>query len=344
MPKSFTSKRLRKPAPTIDRTWDETRFVWMALRYKLLPWHRVSKRKLRNVYRRLLNYLAAIIDSSVMYYQYKEALDASWPEMREKLRKNPALAQFMLEYGVFSEFFYPFLLRIPQATTLDVAYGYGYDLLGRYRAIPPTDAMYAFCRGDEMFAWIRRRIEGEQRFLKRAKRVLFVGGGVLQALRRNDYPLGELEQEIVAYDLNTQLEQAMPEIFPRPLAEYGISYHYENAANVYADSQYQNYFDVVDVSGVLSYRATDQELKETLNNILSVVKPCGQIVFDLQVLTPTLLFDKMLGWKTNPAMKPERNTTAAVNKVRKICAELGVEVDILWAAAIGVQFVIRKRS
>lgn len=340
MPKDFRVKRPSEPVPTIDRDWDETRFVRMAMRFKLLPWYRVSKRKLQHIYRRLMNYLAMVVDSSIMFYRYKDVIDATWPQMRQKLRRNPALAQFMLEYGVYSEFFYPFLLRIPQATTLEIASGYAYDLLGRLREVPQTDALYAFFQGDEMFEWIRLRIFGEQEYLPQAAHVLFIGGGLLQSLRRNDYPLGELDQEIVVYDLNANLREPLLGVFAKPLTEYGIDYHFEPAERAFERPDFQRHFELIDASGVLSYRKNDQQLKTMIMEMSRLLTADGKIVFDLQVLTPTLLFDKMLGWKTNPSMKPELSPIAAIKKVRRICKELGLEVRELHCSEIGVQFVV----
>lgn len=343
MAKQLRTKRIEKPVPTIDRAWDEYRFVWMSLRYKLMPWCRVSRRKISQIYRLLLNFLAAVAETSDIYARCKDALDETWPVMATKMRKNPALAQFMLEYGVHSEFFYPFLLRVPQATTLEVASGYAYDLLGNLRRIPVNDPMYAFVQGDEMFEWIRMRIEGEQAYLKGYEDVLFVGGGLLQALRRNNYPLGDLRQRIIAYDFNLDLQEPLLEVFDRPLSEYGIEYHFEPAENAKKDFAPQS-FDVIDVSGVLSYRKNDKELRSMLGWLLDLLKTDGVLVFDLQVLTLTLLFDKLvLGWETDPAMKPEKNTQDAIKKVTQICEELGVGVEVMNSTEIGVQFAVRKR-
>ncbi len=331
----------------IDWYWDEWRFVWMALRWSLIPWRRKTPwKKIEHIRRRLLLYLASLYEGDE-YTKRVDALDATWSEMREKLRKRPVLAQFMLEYGVYSEFFYPFLLRVPEAPTLEVACGYCYDLLGRLREIPRTDAMYPFYRGDEMFQWIDLRIRGEQQYLRAADRIMFIGGGLLQALRRNGYPLGEIQngvqQEIVSYDRNLDLKEPLEDVFERPLSELGITCVYKDADEAFAESRYHEYFDVVDASGVLSYRKDDAELRYMLEGMLKMTRKGGKIVFDLQVLTLTLLFDKLiLGWETQPSMKPETNVKKAIELVRRICGELGVKVEVVYQRAIGVQFVIYK--
>ncbi len=337
MSKKDRSRKDANSLPTV--CIDERRFVVMWLMSMLLPWRwRVSWKRVEQVRRRLLMYLQQRYSGSE-YTRREQAVLAQWETVRWKLRKNWALVQFMLEYGVYSEFFYVFLLNIPGAVTLEAASGYGYDVLGEMRKIPPEDAMYPFCVQDEMFCWIRRRIVGEQYFLKKAKRILFAGGGLLQSLRRNGYVL-DGKQEIVAFDYNTDLKAQFKDVFAKPLSEYGIKFICSNISWAFCERKYERYFDVIDASGVLSYRESEQELRHMLAQMLKMLAPGGKIVFDLQVMRYTLLFDMMLGWKTKPRMKPEGSVGEAVTRVRKICETLGAEMQVVACEKIGVQFAV----
>lgn len=346
--------------PCIDPVQDEWRFTKKYLLWKLVPWYRVPEKKLAHLKHRLLARFAMVATNEEEYQAYAAALDISWPQMKEKFRKNPALYQFMMEYGVHSEFFYPFLMRVPNATTLEVVGGKCFDMLGRLREIPRTDALYQFIYSDEMFRWIVTRMEVEGKYLRDARRVFFLGGGLLQSLRYNNYKPRFPGQEVVAYDLNTDLKPELDKLYAiapvrsataatkyrnRLLDGVNIEYYFQPATRAFDKPDYQGYFDLVDASGVFSYRENLDELRGMLRGALRILRPGGILLFDLQVLRKVLLFDKfILDWNSQPSMKPEKNVQAAIQMVNQLCNELGVMVEVVAQEPIGVQFAVYAPS
>lgn len=328
-------------APCIDPEMDEWRFTKKALLWKLAPWYRVPEKKLAHLRQRLLTRFAMSAANEEECEEYFAAFDDSWPQMKEKFRKNPVLYQFMLEYGVHSEFFYPFLMRVPNATTLEVVGGNCYDMLGRLRKVPRTDALYPFIFGDEMFGWVGARMRGEQACLQKAEKVFFIGGGLLQALRYRDYRPLVPEQEIIACDVNADLRSELDRLYADPPAGMTIRYYFDSAEQMSRRPEYQAYFDMVDASGVFSYRNDLDDFRRMLRGALRMLRPNGILLFDLQILRKVLLFDKLiLDWNTQPSMKPEKDVRAAIDLVGQLCSELGVTVEVTRKALVGIQFMI----
>lgn len=327
--------------PCIDPAQDEWRFVKKYLGWKLLPWHRVSAQKLEHLRQRLLARFAMVTTSEDEYQAYAAALADSWPQMSEKFRKNPALYQFMMEYGVHSEFFYPFLMRVPNATTLEVVGGQCFDMLGRLRKIPRTDALYQFIYSDEMFRWIALRMKVEGDYLQDAERVFFLGGGLLQSLRYDHYAPRYPEQAVVAYDLNADLVTDLDKVHSAMPAGVNIEYYFRPAEEAFSKPEYQGHFDMVDASGVFSYRKGEDDLHRMMHGALQMLRPGGILLFDLQILRKVLLFDKLiLDWNTEPSMKPEKSLSAAIALVGRVCSDLGVAVEVVQKADVGIQFAV----
>lgn len=329
--------------PAIDQWWHGMRFVTdTVLSRRPLPWRRVSKRALQHIYDELLTHCALIDDAEQLKLD-KLGLDAIWPKMRVLIRKNPGLAKFMREYGVHSRFFLQFLYHVPQASSLGAAFGEGHDMSGKYTQIPRSDLMYRFSAQDEMFVWLRRRTKLVQTQMQNAKSILFIGAGSLPEVRRYEYPLGRIKQQIVGYDNNLELRDHLAEVFAKPIEEYGIDYHFESFEAAFANKNNWRQYDLVVANGVLSYYTKHKQLVSMLKNMkLMLSQDNGsKIMFDLQLMRMELIRDAVvLGWKTKPQIKPEKSLEVAMQKVRKACAKVGLKVVKCEFNNIGVMFYI----
>lgn len=331
--------------PEIDQWWHGMRFVVNTLvSRRPLPWRRVSKRALAHIYDEIVTH-CALVDDAEQFKLDKLGLDAMWPKIAPVIRKNPGLAKFMREYGVHSRFFLPFLCHVPQASSLGAAFGEGHDMSGKYTQIPKSDLMYRFSAQDEVFTWLRRRTKLVQEQMLSVNSVLFIGAGSLPEVRRYDYPLEQMKQRIVGYDNNLQLRDHLPEVFPKPLEDYGIEYHFEPFDVAFADKENWGQYDLVVANGVLSYYAEQKQFVEMLKNMKLMLKRGrdSMIMFDLQLMRMELIRDVViLNWKSNPQMKPEKTLEGAVARVRKACTEVGLQVEKCEFNDIGVMFYIKN--
>lgn len=331
--------------PEIDQWWHGMRFVFNTLfSRRPLPWRRVSKRELAHIYDELLTH-CALVDTPEQYKLDKLGLDTIWPRMRALIRKNPGLAKFMREYGVHSRFFLQFLYHVPQASSLGAAFGEGHDMSGVYTQIPQSDLMYRFSAQDEMFVWLRRRTKMVQDQLKKSKSALFIGAGSLPELRRYDFPLGQTKQKIVGYDSNLELRAHLAEVFPKPLADYGVDYHFEPFDVAFGDKKNWGQYDLVVANGVLSYYTKHAQLEKMLKNMKLMLtdSKTSMIMFDLQLMQMELIRDAVvLNWRTKPQIKPEKSLQVAVRKVKKACAKVGLQVVKCEFNNIGVMFYVKE--
>lgn len=286
-----------------------------------------------------------MVDTPEQYKLDKLGLDTIWPRMRALIRKNPGLAKFMREYGVHSRFFLQFLYHVPQASSLGAAFGEGHDMSGVYTQIPQSDLMYRFSAQDEMFVWLRRRTKMVQDQLKKSKSALFIGAGSLPELRRYDFPLGQTKQKIVGYDSNLELRAHLAEVFPKPLADYGVDYHFEPFDVAFGDKKNWGQYDLVVANGVLSYYTKHAQLEKMLKNMKLMLadSKTSMIMFDLQLMQMELIRDAVvLNWRTKPQIKPEKSLQVAVRKVKKACAKVGLQVVKCEFNNIGVMFYVKE--
>lgn len=341
----FTTKQRVSKIPDFDPYWQYKRFTRKSFRNHLTPWRKISESKLQQIRNGIIAYSATHAASEVDFCKDKTVLDSVWPELSERIKNNPGLADFMMENGKNSRFFVPFILSVPNAITLEAADFRGYDLAGNFCEIPASDTMAQFCEKDKMFQWLRLRENTVIPELKKAKTVFFAGGGLLRELRSNDYPLGELDQEIKAFDIDASLQQYLKVVFPKGLEAYKIDYNFSDLRNAYAPLR--NYANITIAHGILSYRKNDRELREHIHGLMSVTKPEGALYFDLQCLDlsdGTLLFDKeVLGWKTEVAMKPEFSQERANQKVYAIAEEINATVEVLHQHPIGIEYKITHK-
>ncbi len=244
---------------------------------------------------------ADMFDSATADYdRYRAAREAFenqiWPELYARMHKNPGMAQFMLEFGIWSDYVARFLVNVwhcPAKAVLP-AHGVAETWLEEPAVIPTWDPMFPFCY-DQSYRMIQYRTEVPQKRLRTMQNVLFLGGGLVPELWTNEYPLQSSSQHVVVYDENVMLPSYLERIFGKPLGQVGIDYRCDKFERAFSDTAQRGFYDGVVINGVMSYNL--QRLDVILSDIAKLLKPGGKVFFDVQLSHPVLMFDVLvLDW------------------------------------------------
>lgn len=291
------------------------------------------------------------------YGELKHFEDVMWPPLKERLRANPATAQFVLEYGLRSAFVLNCLLdmKMHPGLSIPMGHGIGRNELGELEEIPRDDPAVRFML-DPSFSLFRFRTKCSQAEMKKAKRVLMLGGGTAMSLIARNYPLGKLDQEIVIYDLDSRMPEYLEQMIGCPLREAGIDFRTADFRTAFNDPEQFGKYDYIEMLGVGSYYNAEADAKELFAGIGRLLAPGGRVVFDLQVMTPgnqaVLAFDKVvMGWNTRDGdreMYCESSIDDAIATAQRDCKFggldlVGVQHEDIPAPA-GVIFTAEKAA
>lgn len=275
--------------------------------------------------------------TSEAYKADVRGLDETWPEMYGLFAGNLGLTQLMLDYGVNSRFFYQYLwlaLNKLFGVALEMKDGWGIPIsAGKhgkfFEKIPMDDWMIVVATEDPNHA-ARRGTDGVcQTLLRKAKNIFDAGAGLGPVYRHYDYPLGQLGQKIVACDSDSRLLDYFPSLLPKPLSEYGIDFVVGNAVDVMSDPKYEGRFDVVRMTGFISYLPTLDEKMAVMARAKEMLNDNGVIVADWWVLGPATMRSAVTNiWPNDPRdphrLQPSLTVDAAVQEMRDIYKSLGL--------------------
>ncbi len=241
----------------------------------------------------------------------------------DKIKGNKGLYQFFLDYGMYSDFFIPWLMQIPRASALEVAFGYGYDIGGKWRKIPKDDAFYWWVIREGMFIYLRERAVRAAELIEGKKDVLFLGAGYLPELRRVGYE-AETHQRIIAVDSDADIPKS--ELFDnlKDLKNIDLEYRIGNLLATLKDGK--ELFDAVVMNGVMSY--CYDRILDIIWLAIDKLKPSGTFLFDLQLKEWNIVRDALVfDWKTDPPMMLIEDTDVVVKLVESRCRNLPVRVS-----------------
>lgn len=326
----------------LDQKRSYTIFIKETLKYRFLPWKRVSRADVEYVKNVLLQHFAATAQDDETFLREKARIEETWPTVEGYMRKCPGLVRFMRETGAHSRFFYPFLLDIPKGIAMLPAFFHGRDIFGKVVPIPPSDAMYQFCVNDKVFRSVRFRNEYEQGYLRSARRPLILAGGLLPQLWYGNAMDVKFRKPAMVFDPDESLKDPLQQIFGDRLTKgspnYDIHYHFEG----FEAARCSEMYDFVSAMGLASYHL--KGLEQLLDIMLGALMPGGVLVFDLQLMKVELIFDKLvLHWETEEPMQPCRNARWALDYVTAICERLGASLDD-YAVAPGEAGIVFKLS
>ncbi|MBQ6510889.1 hypothetical protein IJI94_02875 [Candidatus Saccharibacteria bacterium] len=247
-------------------------------------------------------------------------------KIKKKIKSNKGLYQFFLDYGVYSDFFIPWLLQIPTAMSLEVAFGYGYDISGKWRKIPKDDAFYWWVIREGMFIYLRERAVNTARLIQDKDNVLILGAGYLPELRYVDYePTTKNLQTIVAVDSNADIPKS--KLFEKvsSIEDIYLDYRTGNLMEILQKSR-DGLFDAIVMNGVMSY--CYDHMLDIIWMAIDKLKPSGVFMFDLQLKEWNIVRDALVfDWKTNPPMKLIDDVKKTIEIVLMRCRNLPVQVS-----------------
>lgn len=315
--------------PRMDNRTYFVKYVKTALRSKVTR-RKVTAQEIDDAKRKLLKYLRTYTGDDAEYALYVEGLDKIWDNLARRMKKSPAVLEYVLDFATRSPSLANFMWWVPCSETMENARGYGYDIAGRYGRLDVDDVAFYWSLRTPVLAGICLRIQYAQdiieswleRFKKkkanRPLRVLFVGAGRMPELRSYNAKVEWFDElEIVAVDEDRGVRSNIDELFQyqygKTLEELGFVWVERTmteaqvqaiAAEKHAKHRYYNmsidefkkkpeyngYFDIIIMDGVMSYYR--KNTPAMLASIRSLMQDEGQLVIDLQILN--LLVDMSL--------------------------------------------------
>lgn len=257
-------------------------------------------------------------------------VDATWPVMRERFKGSPGLTQMMLDGGMNSRYFYQYLVltgRKEYAVALESKDGYAMPVSGelKFEKVPKGDWHRMVCV-EEPSHPARRQTDWRPQSLLRAAKTIFEGGvGLGPAYRLYGYPLGQLNQKIVACDSDERLLKYWPLLFSGNAIELRIG----DVLEVMDDPDYVGEFDLVRLTGFLSYFPKFEDKLEIMRKAARLLKPDGVIVADLWVMGASLMRTALTQlWPIDPRdphrLAPAENESVALGEIAQLCEGIGL--------------------
>lgn len=273
----------------------------------------------------------------------KKLLDEIWQKIEPRLVANEGLARFILDYkGAESKYFFPWLLTIPKSpsTALEMSYGSGYDLKGRWvEDVESYDPIYKFVMNDPTFVYNRERqlfvadlassVQDITIGSQEISKIVDFGAGRLAWTRKHGFEFRPSKQVIYAFDKD-------PTIKPHVLFDsslQSLNLHYENGDLV---SQLKNPncedSNLIILGGVASYLSMDVLINYVITPIHGLLKPNGVFFFDLQLDCPYLRRSMALwGWPTLQLFDSPGAAITEMEAIRKNLWNTGLRYSAEYA-------------
>lgn len=279
--------------------------------------------------------------------KYRSGIVRMWPKLKEILMRNKGLLELMLSGGgtqslTFAKF--PVDL-VPHARALESAWGYNFDNAGVYRRLDLYDISARYSVVEPIFAELRRRTWIAQQAIKevlpqpgttkpgeKVARICTLGAGLLIEFRKYGMTLNDIKRlDVIACDadrtLKSDLDTVLQFDYGASIEDTGIDYRFCDITDVLSDRSLWGTVDVVLMDGVLSYCRDEQAMTDYVAGMKKLLSKKGTIVCDLQVMDPSLIRCAFVHeWKSS--MKPERSARKAIDKMKRICRNVGLEIEV----------------
>lgn len=279
-------------------------------------------------------------DDAEAFQKAVAGLDATWPVMRERFAGSLALTMLTLEHFAESLYWYQYLyitgIRF-YGLALVVKDGWGVPVSAGtmetpiLERIPQDDPMFMVCVEEPSHAGRRVTDGSVQTTLRKAARIFDGGCGLATAYWNYDYPLGQNGQEIVLCDQDGRLVPYLPMVFKCGSLEelkqrYNVKFVQANLLDEMARPEYEGKFDVVRLTGLLSYQPKKDKL-EIMKRAQQMLAPGGVIIADEWVSGASLVRTALSKlWIIDPGdphrLNPAPDKAAAVAGMDAICKEL----------------------
>lgn len=251
-------------------------------------------------------------DADYLWQKIKEYHDIDSPNLTESQRQfakgvcekfvkiaveNPALYDFVLDtdYDEYwnivdpkgevenrcrlaSEFFIPWIaLEVPRAIALEVVYGYGVDIYGKYRAIEKHDPFFYFTYKNDLFKAIAERGIKTTELLarQRTKKIGFLAAGMAPEFRHLGFTLKKNQSAILVDNDPTINPDELLEGLP---FKNQITYIQEDISKAIAEQKFKG-CDVVVANGIICY--VWNLFPQILGAMINQIKSGGSFIFEL---------------------------------------------------------------
>ncbi len=307
--------------PRMDNATYFMKYVIIALKARLTG-RRVSDREIFAAKRQLLSYLRREAKNTEEYALYEKGLEEIWDNIATRMRRNPAVLEYFLDFATKSVSLANFMSWVPCSETMENARGYGYDIAGRYGQLDLDDIAFYWSLRTPVLAEICLRIQYFQEVLETMMielerkspgeklRLEIVGAGRLAELRSYAAELDWFNNlEIIAIDEDSGVRSNIDDLFrykyQSSLEELGFIWadrsmseaqidelaKQRNAKHRYYNmsfdefrkkSEYNGYFDLILCDGIMSYYK--RSTSAMLSHLRTTMKDSGKLIFDLQIL------------------------------------------------------------
>ena len=259
-----------------------------------------------------------------------EKLGKCWKYIYATVKRNSALAQFVLDYGgAESDFFFPWLISVATSPSaaLEMAYGAGYNLRNEWVVdIPEDDNINFFVRNVPTFVYNRER----QLFVAdlvssiqdkgtthNPTKVVDLGAGMLAWARWHGFKFDANRQHIIAYDKDKNIVPTT--LFEQPLEQLGLSYFCGDLREAFFNENSKE-ADLMILGGVASYLSMEAFAASIIMPVYGFLNPGGVFFFDLQLQCPQYEWTvKLFDW---PEMNLAKSPEAAIHAVESVRRDL----------------------
>ncbi len=247
-----------------------------------------------------------------------------WPTVYPLIKGNIGVAQYVLDAASTSKYVLSMMADavLRPAMCMSFAYGIGHAPADVMEAIPYNDFAAVDYYEDETTIVVTQRLDGESVRCKNARRVIFLGGGLLLSLLLNDYPLGQIDQEIVVYERDKQVMRYAEQILGGKLSDFGIDYRQSDFRTAFEDESQWGHYDLVVMSGIAMYYFEQEEM--LFGGAAKLLCDNGVLYFDESTYTEGMKFVALLGWanagKTEMQMHVEPTVKSAVKLAQYSCS------------------------
>lgn len=261
-------------------------------------------------------------------------IEKTWPEMHERFANSLGLTQMMLDFGAQSRYFYQYLYNTGKkryAVALETKDGLAMPVSGemKFEEIPEGDACKLVAVEEPSHPARRQTDWRPQTILRNSDSIFEAGAGLMPAYRHYGYPLGKLNQRIVACDSDPEMLTYFPMLFGVNPEDVGVEYVVGDSLDVMDDPHYHGKFGTVRLTGFLSYFPKFEDKRTIMMKAKRLLRPGGKIVGDLWIaglsLARTALIQLWPIDQNDPhRLAPAADEATALAEIDELCAAIGL--------------------
>lgn len=258
-----------------------------------------------------------------------KGIDATWPVMERRFASNLGLTQLMLDYGVKSRYFYQYLYHTGLkhfAVALEAKDGYALPVSGEltFEEVPENDWCRVVCVEEPSHPARRQTDWRPQTMIRNAESIFEPGGALMPAYRHYGHRLGQTGQRVVICDSDPDILKFFELAHGAKPEALGVEFINGDAMEAMDNPEYFGQFELVRMTGFLSYFPDLGDKKELMRKAKRLLRPGGRIVGDLWVMGASLARSAYTTiWPMDPTdshrLTPAKDEATALDEIRQLC-------------------------